>query len=157
VIRHGAAKGRCALPIRGVAAIAIGGQRAAVISIHVAQRAGYGGVRPGQRECCCAVIESGGRPICRGMANRTILREPGCNVIRHRSAQSSCAVPIGSVTTVASRGIQSVVVAHVARRARRRARRNMHASQCKARRAVIERRRSEAHRGVASGAVRHCK
>ena len=58
VIRHRPAEGRGALPGSGVATVAIGGQRAAVVSIHVAQRAGHGGVRAGQREGGRAVIES---------------------------------------------------------------------------------------------------
>jgi hypothetical protein len=42
----------------GVATVAIGRQRAAVVAIHVAQRACYGRVRSGQREGRSAVIES---------------------------------------------------------------------------------------------------
>ena len=52
------AEGRGALPSRSVATVAIGGQRAAVISIHMAQRAGDGRVRARQREGCSGVIES---------------------------------------------------------------------------------------------------
>ena len=48
VIRYRPAEGRGALPIRSVATVAIGGQRAAVIAINMAQRAGDGRVRAGQ-------------------------------------------------------------------------------------------------------------
>jgi len=58
VVRHRSAEGRGALPIRSVATVAIGGQRAAIVSVHVAQRAGYRCVRASQREGCRAVIES---------------------------------------------------------------------------------------------------
>ena len=75
VVRHRPAQRRGALQSRGVAAVAIRRQRAAVVSIHMAQRAGDGRVRPGQRECGRAVIERRCRPICRGMADRTIGRE----------------------------------------------------------------------------------
>jgi len=91
------------------------------------------------------------------MANRTILREPCRNMIGHRSAKSSRAVPIGGVATVAGRRIQSVVVAHMARRARCRARRNVHSRQRKSCRAVVECCCEEAHRRVAGSAVRHRK
>jgi hypothetical protein len=47
VIRHRAAHGCSALPLSRVAAVAVGGQRAAVIAIHVAQRAGHSGVGAG--------------------------------------------------------------------------------------------------------------
>ena len=52
------AEGRGALPLSDMAAVAIGWQRAAVISIHMAQRAGDGRVRARQREGCSGVIES---------------------------------------------------------------------------------------------------
>ena len=58
MVRHRAAQGRGALPLHGVATVAIGGQRAAVVAIHMAQPAGYGRVRTGQREGCSVVIES---------------------------------------------------------------------------------------------------
>ena len=53
--------------------------------------------------------------------------------------------------------IQGVVIAYVAGRAGRRARRNVHSRQRKSCRAVVECCREEAHRRVASGAVRHGK
>ena len=45
------------LIVRGVAAITGSGQRAAVVAVGVAQRAGHGGVRARQRESGRAVIE----------------------------------------------------------------------------------------------------
>jgi hypothetical protein len=57
VIGHRSAEGRGALPGGGVATVAIGGQRAAVIAIHMARRAGYGGMRAGLGEGRGGVIE----------------------------------------------------------------------------------------------------
>ena len=58
MVRHEAPQRRGALPLKRVATVAIGGQRAAVVAIHMAQCAGYGRVRTGQREGCSVVIES---------------------------------------------------------------------------------------------------
>jgi hypothetical protein len=58
VIRYRPAEGRGALPSRSVATVAIGRQRAAVVPIHVAQRAGDSRVRARQRKGCSGVIES---------------------------------------------------------------------------------------------------
>jgi len=101
VIWYGPAEGRGALPGSRVATVAIGGQRAAVIAIHMAQRAGYGGVRAGQGERCGGVIESRGRPIRSGMADRTVCRKPGRNMIRHRAAQGRRALPGSQMAAVA--------------------------------------------------------
>jgi len=103
VIRHRPAQRCGALPIRGVAAVAIGGQGPAVISTHMAKRAGYGRVRAGQREGCRAVIESGCRPICRGVADRTVRRKPGGNMIRHRAAKGRSALPGSQMAAIAGR------------------------------------------------------
>ena len=67
----------------------------------MAQRAGDGRVRAGQREGSSGVIESGGRPIRRGMADRTICREPGRNMIWHRAAQGRRALPGSQMAAVA--------------------------------------------------------
>jgi len=58
MVRHSAAQGRGTLPLSDVATVAIGGQRAAVVAIHMAQCAGYRRVRTGQRKGCGVVIES---------------------------------------------------------------------------------------------------
>jgi hypothetical protein len=58
VIRYRPAEGRGALPLGDVATVAIGWQRAAVIAIHMAQRAGDGRMRARQWESCRGVIES---------------------------------------------------------------------------------------------------
>jgi len=101
VIRHRPAEGRGALPGGRVTTVAIGGQRAAVIAIHMAQRAGYGGMRAGQGEGCGGVIESRGRPIRSGMADRTIRWKPCRNMIRHRAAQGRSALPGSQMAAVA--------------------------------------------------------
>ncbi len=157
VIRHRSAQRRGALPLRDVAAIAIRRQRPAVISSHMAQRAGHRRVRPGQRERGRVVIERRRGPIGRRVAERTILRKRGRNMIRHCAADRRRAIPVGQMAANAGRRTQREVVAHVARRARRRRRRNMHSRQRKPGRAVIERRRVETHRRVAIGAVRYRK
>ena len=81
VIRYRPAEGRGALPLCDMAAVAIRRQRAAVVSIYVARRAGHAGVRTGQREGGCAVIEGGSRPIRRRVAEGTIRREAGRDVV----------------------------------------------------------------------------
>ncbi len=86
VIRNRATKSLGAVPIGSVAAVTIGWQRAAVIAVHVAQGAGNGGVRAGQRKRGCAVIECGTGPIRRGMADRTVRWKRCCNVIRNCAA-----------------------------------------------------------------------
>lgn len=67
----------------------------------MAQRAGYGRVRAGQREGCSSVIESRGRPIRSGMADRAVCREPGRNMIWHRAAQGRRALPGSQMAAVA--------------------------------------------------------
>jgi len=67
----------------------------------MARRAGYGRVRARQREGGSAVIESGGRPIRSRVADRTICRKPCRNMIRHRAAQGSRALPGSQMATVA--------------------------------------------------------
>ena len=101
VIRYRPAEGRGALPSRRVATVAIGGQRPAVISIHMAQRAGDGRVRPGQREGCSGVIESRGRPIRSRVADRTVCRKTCRNMIRHCATKSRSALPGSQMATVA--------------------------------------------------------
>ena len=155
VIGHRPAKRRGALPLSDVAAVAVSRQRPAVVSIHVAQRAGHGRMSSGQRKGCRAVIEGRCRPIGRGVADRTIRRKPRRNMIGNRAAERRRALPVSQMAAVAGRRIQSVIVADVTRGARRRAGRNVHSRQGKPRRAVVECCRKETHRRVASGAARY--
>lgn len=157
MVRYGAAKGGCALIILRMAAIAIRGQRAAVIAVHVAQSASHCRVRARQRERSRAVIERRRRPVRRGMADRAIGWKAGRDVIRNRAAQCCRAVPIRRVAAVARCRAERVVVAHVAGRARRGRWRNVHSGQRKTRGAVIECGRGKAHSCVAIGAVGHRK
>jgi hypothetical protein len=145
------------LIICGVATVASGWQRAAVVAVHMAQSASNCGVRARQRERSGAVVERRCRPVRSRMADRAICGEPGRNVIRNRPAERRRAVPFRGVATVTGRGTERVIVAHVARRTRSGRRRNVHARQRKTCRAVIERRCCKAHGGVAIGAVGHCE
>jgi hypothetical protein len=84
-----------------VAAVASRGQRSGKV-IGMALRAGNScQMRPGQREGCGAVIESGSRPIRRRVANRTVCREPGGNMIRYRSAHCRGALPSSQMAAIA--------------------------------------------------------
>ena len=114
MIRHGPAESRRTLPICRVAAVAISGQCAAVIAVHMAQRAGDRGVRARQRKSGRAVIERGSRPVRCRMANGAIRGEAGGDVIRDRSAKGRRAVPIRRVAAIAGGRAERVVVAHVA-------------------------------------------
>jgi hypothetical protein len=114
MVRYGAAKSGSALIIFGVAAIAIRGQRAAVIAVHVAQGTRDCSVRTRQRESSRAVIKRRCGPVRSRMANRAVGREASGDVIRNRSAQCRRAGPIRRMASVASRSVQRVVIAHVA-------------------------------------------
>jgi len=154
VVGHRPAECGGALPIGGVATVAIGGQRAAVIAVYMALSAGNGRVSAGQRKGCCAVIESRGCPICSRVADGAVLRETRGDVIGHRSAESRRALPVCGVAAVARCGSERVVVRYMTGNAGSRHRRRVHAGQCKAGRAVVERSRRPANRGVAGGAIR---
>ena len=121
----------------------------------MAQCAGYHRVRARQREGRCVVIEGCGRPIRSGMADRTVRRKCGADVVRYRSTQGSGALPGSQMAAIAGCRIQRVVVAYVARNARCWRRRNMHSRQCKPCRCVVERCRRPTDCRVASGAVRY--
>lgn len=157
VIRYRPAEGRGALPLCDVAAVAIRGQSAAVVPINVAQRAGHGCVRAGQREGGRVVIESGGRPIRRRVADGTIRRESSRDVIRHRPAQCGGALPCSQMAAVAGGRIQREIVAHVAGRAGSWRGRNVHARQSPTCRGVVKRCSGKSHGRVAVAAVRHGK
>jgi len=155
VIRNRAAQSRRALILRVVATDASSRQCSGVIPVHMALGAQRRCrcVRADQRENGRTMIERGTRPIRSRMANRTILRKPGRDVVRNRAAQSRRAVPIRSVAGVADRGSQRVIVVHMAGHTRRRHRRNVHSRQGKSRRAVVKGRRGKADRRVAIGAI----
>ena len=68
-----------------MASVAVRRQRAGVIVVDVTGSAGNGHVRTGQREFRGVVIERGSGPARRGVAKRTIGREPAGNVGRVRS------------------------------------------------------------------------
>jgi hypothetical protein len=153
MVRDGAAKSGGALIILCMAAVAIRGQRAAVIAVHVAQGASNSSVCASQWESSRAVIKRRCGPVGSRMANRAVGREASRDVIRNRSAQCCRAVPIRGVASVASRSVKRVVIAHVARCAWRRRRRNVHSGKRKPRRAVVESGCRPTHRCVARGAV----
>jgi hypothetical protein len=70
-----------------VATVASRRQRSGIVTVYVALRAGDSCcMRPGQREGGGAVIESGGRPIRRRVADGTIGRKACRNMIWNRSA-----------------------------------------------------------------------
>jgi len=70
-----------------VATVASRRQRSGIVTVYMALRAGDScGMRPGQREGRGAVIESGGRPIRRRVADGTVGRKAGRNMIWNRSA-----------------------------------------------------------------------
>lgn len=103
VIRYRSAERCGALPLRGVATVTIGGQRAAVVAVHVALRAGHGSVRAGQRESSRAVVESRCRPIRSGVADRTVRWKSCRNMIWHRAAKSRRALPGGQMAAITRR------------------------------------------------------
>ena len=64
VIRHRPAQCCRALPLSGMATVAIRWQGAGIITVCVARRAGYGDMRTRQWKSRRAVVESGGCPVC---------------------------------------------------------------------------------------------
>ena len=122
----------------------------------MAQIAGHVGVPVGQQEPGRAVIEDSRSPSCNRVARRASRgsrREPGRNMVRHRAADGRRAEKSGLVAAVTIRGIERVVVAHMARRAGRRRRGHVRSGQGKPSNAVIERRRSPARCRMAIGAI----
>jgi hypothetical protein len=120
MVRHRPAQSCGALVVGSVATVTIGRQRPAVVAIHVAQRAGRGGVRPGQWESRRGVIESRSCPIRSRVANRAVRWESGRNVIWNRTAKCRCAIPLRCVATVTSRGGKRKIITYMARSAGRR-------------------------------------
>ena len=135
-----------------MAAIASRRQRALVI-VGMALAASHSGlVRPGQRESRCRVIERGGCPVRRRMADRAILREIRRNVVRD-AGNTRRAGPLRDVAVVAGCRSKRIVVADVAGNA---GPPNVRPRQSKSRRAMVPSRGRELRdrRGVAVGAVR---
>ena len=87
-----------------VATVASRRQRSGIVTVYMALRAGDSCcMRPRQREGCRAVIESGGRPICRRVADGTIRGEACGNMIWNRGAgEVHGAVPVGQMAPIAS-------------------------------------------------------
>ena len=110
----------------------------------------------GQQEPGRAVIEDARSPSCNRVARRASRcrrRECGGNMVRHRSADVRGAEKYRLVAAVTIRGIERVVVVHMARRAGGRRRGHVRSGQGKSRDAVIERRRSPARCRMAIGAI----
>ena len=153
VIRDDSTQCGRALPCSRMAAIAIRGQRAAVIAVHVAQRAGGRHMRPRQREGCSRMIECGRCPIRGGVADRAVLREARRDVIRDRAAERRGAGPRRQVAGDARGGVQRVIIGHVAGDAGCRRRRDVQSRQSKSGGAMIPSRGGEAYSAVAPAAV----
>ncbi len=135
---------RCAVVIYRVAAVAIGWQRRVVV-VHVAQRAGHGGVKTGQRESRSSVIERRASPVCRRVAEFARLREPGGCVSWIR-----CAIEVSQMAGDAGSYGDAVVVVDVATGA---GNGSVKTSQREARRCVIKYRSRPGCGRVANGTV----
>ena len=101
VIRYRPAQSCRALPLSGVATIAIGRRLGGA---DVAKVAGHRDVRAGQRETRRVVVKDRAQPRGRGVARRAGGWIPGGDVIRYRPAESRGALPSRSVATVAIGG-----------------------------------------------------
>lgn len=101
VIRYRPAQRGRALPLSGVAAIAIGRRLGRG---DVAKVAGHCDVRAGQRKTGRIVVKDRAQPRGRGVARRARGGIPGSNVIRHGPAEGRRALPSRSVATVAIGG-----------------------------------------------------
>jgi hypothetical protein len=115
--------------------------RQCIVVVDVAQRASYASMRIGQWESRGVVIENSRSPRGDGVAGRTRGSggwETGRDVIRNVAADRRCALERSRVAPVTIGGIERVVVADVAGRARRWRRRHVCAGQSKSCNAVIE-------------------
>jgi len=101
VIRHRPAQSRRALPLSGVATVAIGRRDCGA---GVAKIAGDGGVRASQGETGRVVVKDRAQPRGCRVARCAGSGIPGSDVIRHRPAQGRGALPSRSVATVAIGG-----------------------------------------------------
>lgn len=117
------------LIVRLVTGVAVGGNRSVVV-VHVAVGAGHCGMRARQRERRVVVIERGGNPRGRGVAQVALLRESDLHVLR-----VSRALKLFQMASNAGRAIQTVVSADVALRTLQG---NMGAGQGKAGGCVVE-------------------
>jgi len=145
----------CVQMAAGISAIGRG-DRKRVIVIDVAKIAGHGCMAVGQGETGGAVIENARGPRCdwvAARAGRSRGRKTGRDVIRYRSAYRCGAEKNRLVASVTIRGIERIVVVHMAQRARGRRRGRMRSGQRKSGDAVIEGRSGPTGCGVASGAV----
>lgn len=129
------------LIIRLVAGIAVGGNRAVVV-VNVAVGAGHCGMRSRQRERRVVVIERGGNPRARGVAQVALLRESDLHVVR-----VSRALEVFQVASNAGHAVQTVVSADVALRTLQG---NMGAGQGKAGGCVVELAIDPKHRVMAA-------
>jgi len=148
VIRHRPAQRPGALPLRGVAAVAIGGRRRRCC---MAQIAGHRGMGSGQGKTGGVVIKCCAQPGSCGVARGARRRVAGGNVIRNRSPQGRGALPLCRMTAVAGSCHRCVIVVHVAQGA---GDGGVRASEREGCRVVIETRRAPIRRGMADGAVR---
>lgn len=140
----------------GVAAIG-GGNRQAVVVVDVAEGASHIRVSVGKRKAGCGVIENARGPRCDGVAGRARrrgCRETGRDVVWYRSAYRCGADESRLMAAVTIRGIERVVVVHVARRTGSRRRGHVRSGQRKSGDAVIECRRGPARRRMTCGAIR---
>ena len=132
VIRH-TGVGCGVVVVLRVAAVASGRQRPLVI-VGVARSTSHGGMRAGEGESRCVVIKGRIQPRRRAMAQRTILREIGGNVVRHTGVGCGVVVVL-RVAAVASGRQSSLVIVGVASST---GHCRMGADQRKTRRIVIE-------------------
>ncbi len=115
------------------------------------------GVSVSQRKAECVVIKFSVRPLGDGVAlraSRGVIREAYGDVIGDAGSKRRSLIPIGNVAAIAVGGIQRVVVADVARRARRGRWRHVRADKSEAGSTVIERRAIPTLGGMAGGAIR---
>jgi len=93
---------RCgALPLRCVAAIAVGRR---LSGGDMAKVTGHSGVRASQWKTGCAVVKNRSQPRGRCVARRTCRRITGTDVVRNRAPEGRCALPSSSMATVAIGG-----------------------------------------------------
>ena len=116
VIRHGSAEGCSAVPIGGVATVAIRRRHGGT---YVAKIAGHGSMRARESKTCRAVIEGCAEPTSRCVAGGASRRITKGDVVWHGSAQCRGALPVGGMAAIAiGRQRPGVIAVHVAQSAR---------------------------------------